>query len=272
MRGKEMPGNRSVVIGVDAAWKWTNGSGVAVVSGSDGDWRLDCVAESYSEFFRSSEAAAPASASELPKELIRVAGELGEGAVKVVAIDMPLSGRPIEGRRFADNTVNNHYSSRWASTHSMVDVDAIQMSADLRVAFERAGFPLVTQNVITPALIEVYPHIALIELMRAPRRLEYKVGKRRDYWVDLSSHERKAKLLDIWRSILTALGAKIANVDLHLQVPSISAKLKEFKSFEDKLDAVVCAYVAIEFLEGKAKPYGDQDAAIWGPKPMGVNP
>lgn len=272
MRGEKVPGRRSVIIGVDAAWKWTNDSGVAVVSGTDGYWRLDCVAASYSDFFRSSEAAAPASASELPKELIRVASELGEGAVKVVAIDMPLSGRPIEGRRCADNTVNSHYAARWASTHSMVDAGAIQMSADLTAAFEKAGFPLVTQNVITPALIEVYPHIALIELMRAPRRLEYKVGKQRDYWVDLSPPERKAKLLDVWRSILAALGYRISDVDRHLQVPSSSAKLKEFKSFEDKLDAVVCAYVAIEYLGGGAKAYGNQDAAIWGPKPMGVNP
>ena len=37
------------------------------------------------------------------------------------------------------------------------------------------------------------------------------------------------------------------------------------KAYEDKLDAVVCAAVAIACLKGEPRPFGDEDAAIWVP-------
>lgn len=209
--------------------------------------------------------ATPGSAMDLPKKLIQAASSLGDGSVQVVAIDMPLSKLAIDGRRCADNTVNQYYAARWASTHSMVDIAATTMSADLTTAFEKLNFPIVTEGLRTPALIEVYPHIALIELLKAPRRLEYKVSKRRDYWPDRSAHERKLKLLNVWATIMSALKTKLSDVDRHLELPSCSETVRVFKSFEDKLDSVVCAFVGIEYLEGRARPYGDQDAAIWGP-------
>lgn len=260
-----MQGARSVILGIDAAWKWSNGSGVAVVSGADGCWRLEHVAPSYSDFFMASAMESPESAVGLPKELIQAASKFGQGTVQVVAIDMPLSRRAIVGRRCADNIVNEHYAARWASTHSMVDVAATTMSAELTTAFEKLGLPLITEVPKVPALIEVYPHIALIELLRAPRRLEYKVGKRRDYWPDHSVHERKVKLLNVWANIMSALKTKLSDLDRHLELPTCSETVKVFKSFEDKLDSVICAYVGIEYFEGRARPYGDQDAAIWGP-------
>ena len=39
----------------------------------------------------------------------------------------------------------------------------------------------------------------------------------------------------------------------------------EMKAFEDALDAIVCAWVAICVLEGRAEPYGDEESAIWIP-------
>ena len=37
----------------------------------------------------------------------------------------------------------------------------------------------------------------------------------------------------------------------------------EVKAYEDKLDAVVCAWVGICALEGRAMPFGDRNSAIW---------
>jgi predicted RNase H-like nuclease len=37
------------------------------------------------------------------------------------------------------------------------------------------------------------------------------------------------------------------------------------KAYEDKLDAVVCAAVAIACLNGEARAFRDEDAAIWVP-------
>jgi hypothetical protein len=37
------------------------------------------------------------------------------------------------------------------------------------------------------------------------------------------------------------------------------------KGYEDAIDALICCWVGAEFLMGRAKPYGDTDAAIWIP-------
>ena len=37
------------------------------------------------------------------------------------------------------------------------------------------------------------------------------------------------------------------------------------EEMEDALDAVVCAWVGVCALEGRAKAYGDPDSAIWVP-------
>lgn len=258
---------RVVVIGVDAAWKWSNGSGVAVVSSDGNSWRLDRVAASYDEFFQSSVLGVPTSPMELPKRLVEAAKAITGGTVEVVAMDLPLSRSPITGRRCADNTVNRYYAARGASTHSMVNKDAIQLSADITEAFSSLTIPLVTRDFARPALIEVYPHVALLELTKSNYRLEYKVGKIRRYWGDLSPQARREKLIGVWEEIVSALSKKISGLDRQLLLPMNEDKIKNFKSFEDKLDAVVCAYVAIEFLNKAATPYGDHDAAIWGPSP-----
>ncbi len=39
------------------------------------------------------------------------------------------------------------------------------------------------------------------------------------------------------------------------------------KAYEDRLDAVICAAVAIACLNGAATVFGDDDAAIWVPVP-----
>ena len=42
----------------------------------------------------------------------------------------------------------------------------------------------------------------------------------------------------------------------------------ELKAYEDALDAIVCASVAICALDGRAPPFGDEASAIWIPFPM----
>ena len=37
------------------------------------------------------------------------------------------------------------------------------------------------------------------------------------------------------------------------------------KGVEDTLDALICAWAGVEFLRGRAEPFGDADAAIWIP-------
>ena len=67
-----------------------------------------------------------------------------------------------------------------------------------------------------------------------------------------SQARRKRTTLGKWRAIRRAM--KIDGFDL---------RLRASKRYEDALDAVVCAWIGREFLAGRAKPYGDDTAAVW---------
>lgn len=57
-----------------------------------------------------------------------------------------------------------------------------------------------------------------------------------------------------------------------LTLPSEFATVVELKAFEDMLDAVVCCWVAICALEGRAAAFGDHASAIWVPVPCDPKP
>jgi len=51
-----------------------------------------------------------------------------------------------------------------------------------------------------------------------------------------------------------------------LQELRLDASAMELKAYEDSLDAVICAFVAICALQGRATPFGDRNSAIWIPE------
>jgi predicted RNase H-like nuclease len=182
-----------------------------------------------------------------------------------VAVDMPVGPKPIVGRRPCDNIVSSKYGARKAAVHSPSKERPGPVSCDLRSGFEALGLGVCT---LLPArgLIEVYPHAALIEFLAADERLPYKAGKTLTYWPDKTIEERHGKLRAVWSRIVEALDRRIAGVARALPVPARKIRGWPLKAFEDKLDAVVCAAVAIAALEGRAEAHGDADGAIWVPK------
>jgi predicted RNase H-like nuclease len=44
--------------------------------------------------------------------------------------------------------------------------------------------------------------------------------------------------------------------------------IAELKAIEDMIDALVCAWVAVKFLDGATDCFGDDIAAIWVPRRM----
>jgi predicted RNase H-like nuclease len=132
-----------------------------------------------------------------------------------------------------------------------------------------AGYSLLTASKDKPpGLIEVYPHPALIELTGAEKRLPYKVGKIKAYWPSSTPQQRRDRLFREWSEIVTLLEREISGVEAALPLPPHEAKLAELKAYEDTLDAVICAWVAVCALEERAVPFGDQSAAIWIPIPQ----
>jgi predicted RNase H-like nuclease len=270
------------VLGVDAAWTETEPSGVAAAVERDGRWTLAAVEASYKDFVARAEGKPPT--GERPRGSPPVAAELLDAGRKIcqspidlVAIDMPLAYSKITGRRCSDTKVSECYGAKQAATHSPSAERPGQISDGLRKDFEELGYPLRTVDSGSApgrALVEVYPHPALIHLLGEKQRLQYKVAKVRKYWPDavlLESglalpKQRHAKLLAVWRRIVEALDRCIPGTAAALPPPDPDHKGWRLKSYEDKLDAVVCAAVAIACFEGRAEAFGDADSAIWIPR------
>ena len=66
---------------------------------------------------------------------------------------------------------------------------------------------------------------------------------------------------------MTALDREIRGVSAALRKAEWGQTARAMKAHEDMLDAVVCAWVGICALEGRAIPFGDAESAIWIPKP-----
>ncbi len=257
------------VLGIDAAWTATEPSGVALAVETAEGWRLVAEEASYSHFLERATGAWPDDARPTGSKgdagaLIAAVRALCARAPDCVAVDMPVGPNPIIGRRSCDNAISRIYGARKAAVHSPSATRPGPISDDLRAGFEACGLPV---RVAPPAhgLIEVYPHAALIEFMSADERLPYKAGKTLTYWPKLSVEEQERKLRSVWSRIVEALDRRIAGVSAALPIPAPDVRGWPLKAFEDKLDAVVCAAVAIAALNGEAVAYGDAEGAIWVP-------
>lgn len=258
------------VLGIDAAWTLTQPSGIALVTETAEGWHLDALAPSYQRFQacaddRLAPEVRPRGARLDAAALLDSCPRLCGRKPDLVAIDMPLSMQPIRGRRCSDDTVSEAYGSRRCGTHTPSSLQPGPISGELRIGFEAAGYPLQTVVIAPPSLIEVYPHPALVELANAAERLPYKAAKVRRYWPDCKPEERRAALYSQWRKIIRLLEGEISGVAVALPELATKASGTELKSYEDMLDAIVCAWVAICALNGRAAPFGDRQSAIWIP-------
>jgi len=272
------------VLGIDAAWTPRNPSGVALVVQNSGRWSLARVASSYDLFTgRKSGTLALASRPDIPA-LAAAAVRLAGTAIDVVTIDMPVSRAPITGRREADNAISRAFGGRGCSTHSPTPERPGALGAQITEGFRSCGYEVEAasrpggtspESTSHPRpLLEVYPHTALLALLGAPRRVPYKAGKSTRYWPGVPRATRIDRLLSVWARIHVALEERIAGVcsafsHVFAEDRASSGGQLTFagmKSTEDAMDAVICAWVGVEYLSGRAVPYGDSEAAVWTPE------
>ena len=257
------------VLGIDAAWTAAQPSGCALVVETETGWRLVSCAASYDQFAaagtgRPADLRARGSipdVTSLTDACVRATGRRPD----LVAIDMPLALVPITSRRVSDQAVSRHYGGRGSGTHTPNATRPGPIGDAVRAAFASIGYPLLVDRVTCPGLMEVYPHPALIELASAPRRLPYKIQKTARYWPGLPVARRRENLLAVWADVVSLLDARISGVATGLPPPTTGAPTATLKSYEDMLDAVVCAWVGTRALAGQATPFGDKESAIWIP-------
>ena len=262
----------ALVLGIDAAWTETGSSGIALLANRNGVRTVLAANSSYAEFL-GNDAGDHQTIGMLPdaRLLLQRAENIAGAPVDLVAIDMPMANTRIRGRRVSDNAISVAFGAQWASTHSPSETRPGAYGEYITNSFAKAGYQLATDTLrvaAARALIEVYPLVGLVRLMNATVRPAYKVAKIAKYYRDsvppLSKEQRIERLLETWSEIVTALRREIPS--FHFDLPALPLKsIAELKPFEDKLDAIISAWVGACMIEKKAQPYGNDDFAIWAP-------
>jgi predicted RNase H-like nuclease len=262
------------VLGIDAAWKLENPSGIALLDADSNRPRIVRAAPSYASFLTGFDTVA-ANERLNPQHLLAVCAEITQATVDIVAIDLPMSHTNIAQRRVADDAVSRAFGRAGAATHSPNASRPGPWGRELQKGFENQGFSLMTngQRHVGKSLVEVYPLAALCRLMRVQSyecRPKYKYGKRYAYWKDESPRptalERRERLCEEWRHIVSALKAEIDTGEDACVIPHPTERsLKAYKGYEDRLDAIICAWVGWRFLRKDTTPFGDDAATIWVP-------
>jgi len=269
-----MNGNQTI-LAIDAAWTASQPSGVSLVQQRGSGWHCIALAPSYQSFIeKSAESATDWSVTRFAgsepdiSRLLEAAAQLAGRAVDLVTLDMPVARTPFSARREADRAVSREFSSRWCAAHSPTPVRPGPLGARISDALSAAGYELATTATLSPGgrqFLEVYPHPALLSLLRRSKRVPYKVSKSRKYWPGQPVPGRIRNLLDEFIAIRDALVEVFDGVSLELPEPTTVRSLTALKRYEDALDALVCAWVGVEYLAGRTVPLGNDDAAIWCP-------
>jgi predicted RNase H-like nuclease len=247
---------------------------VALVRETGSGWKCVAIAPSYTSFYALATACPvnwivqmEGSEPDPPRLLAAARELLGGQSVSLVAADLPLALSPVSSRRPADDAISQHFAAQGCGTHSPTRDRPGKLSRHVVTSFAAEGFALATTS-STPGeeghLLEVYPHPALLSLLSAVYRVPYKVSKSKSYWPSATVQERRKRLCQELRGIVNVLGHEIHGIQLP---PLVSSKARgpNMKSFENALDALICAWVGTKYLKGEAIAYGDDSAAIWVP-------
>lgn len=274
LRPDRLTNTMTTVLGIDAAWTAGQPSGVALVQRVGSRWRCRAVAPGYAAFDQLARGLDWDWRTQVPggqadvEQLLGAAALITGGPPDLVAVDMPVATVEITGRRAADDAVSKRFARQHCATHSPNAQRPGELGAQLTQRFHAAGFEVATCSTApgTPGkLLEVYPHPALLALLRVGMRVRYKVSKSPTFWPGKTAPERIELLLAEFHAILNGLAAHIDGISLQLPRAQDVKSLTSLKRYEDAIDALVCCWVGCQYLDGQAVAFGDDTSAIWCP-------
>lgn len=165
-----------------------------------------------------------------------IAESAGTGTV-VVAVDAPIIIRNEKGIRPAERALNAQFSRFHAGCHAAnLGRPFAQHVMRFSSALVEMGFafnPRMGTQEPGRFQIEVHPHAASVSLFGLQRIVKYKRGKRKE----------RANELNRFRGLLLNHLAKLEPEVRDLNLPEVP-ETGGTKEVEDRLDAVLCAYIA----------------------------
>lgn len=212
-------------VGLDLAWGERNPSGLAMLR-----WQESCLRE-----------VTPARLLDTDEQICHAIAEQDTGDTLVIAIDAPLVVPNLTGERPVESEMRRRFARFHAACHP---ANRRLLGSPPRgerlcaLLAEKLGVRLVSAPPVQqPCRIafEVYPHAAMVRLFSLPRILEYKARP--------------------GRSLSYRRGQMQAYVDLLRRLPhpafplpdwlsDVAHTAAEFKRWEDRVDALFCAWLA----------------------------
>lgn len=177
-----------------------------------------------------------------------------------VGIDAPLVVTNATGNRPCEAALNRDFARFEAGAHpANTGKPELREPRGARLA-TRFGLDLDPETTNPRRALEVYPHPALVALFRLQRTLKYKQRSNRPFEGMRDEMLRLAALLESLEDADLPLHLA-GNPDWTVLVTAVGAaqRKSELRHAEDRIDAVVCAYVAMHALRRpeRTTTYGD---------------
>ena len=172
-----------------------------------------------------------------------VDAQVGDRESAVIAVDAPTLIPNAAGMRLPDRLAHKHFGRYHAGCYpANLGSPFAQRTVELGLSLESRGFahaPTLIAKQPGQYQIEAFPHPATVHLFSLERILKYKKGR---------LAERRAELLKLRQYILEVLpqlepALVLTEIGCSL-VPDVPQTGKALKELEDKLDSLICAYVA----------------------------
>ncbi len=218
-------------IGLDLAWSPRNPTGGAVIEGD----------EHGGTFVDSALLSDDAS-------LIAYVEQHASDGPAIVAVDAPLHVPNETGRRLGEAELGAVFAKYQAGAHpanrQRLAFDGVVRGEALVATLEARGFthaPMIEGGMPVRQVIEVFPHPAMIALFGLQRTLKYKVKPNRSRddimaaWQQYHSHLRD----------LASADPPLHDHEQLLDENLTSLRGKRLKDYEDRIDALMCAYIAL---------------------------
>ncbi|MDF5735847.1 MULTISPECIES: DUF429 domain-containing protein [unclassified Nostoc] len=161
----------------------------------------------------------------------------------IIAVDAPTLIPNATGSRLADKLSHKYFGKYHAGCYpANQNLPFADRTINFGLELESRGFahaPTIEPQKLNRYQIEVFPHPAIVNLFNLERILKYKKGR---------LNERRLELIKLQNYIIDILPSFSPPLrSLHLcgsflwEIPTTGAALK---ATEDKLDSLICAYVA----------------------------